>query len=168
METVDNEKRNAIHGVLAKLEAAGELTPDKVIEQAKSSDSPLHEQFTWDLKAAAMMTWRSQARALISGFQISVVVHRKEYTIQEFVEAPAKPGREQGYIAFTRLKNKKELAREFFDRELGIAETFVTKAADYARALGLEKRVERVIQEIAAVRAEAQTKTSKARHAAAH
>jgi hypothetical protein len=168
METMDNKNRNEIHAILADLESKELLTPDNVIEAARDPKSPLHEEFTWDLKQAALMTWRSQARALISQFHITITVHRKVYTIQEFVEAPGKAEREQGYVAFTRIKDKKELAREFLDRELGIAETYVTKAADYARALGLEKRVAKVIQEIAAVRVEAQTKTSKASHAAVH
>lgn len=171
METVDNDNRDAIHGVLTKLESKGRLTPDNVIEEARDPKSPLHGEFTWDLKAAAMMTWRSQARALISHFEISVVVHRKEYRIQEFVEAPGKPGKEQGYVAFTRLKEKKELAREFFDRELSLAASYVAKTRDYARVLGLEKRVEKVVKEITSLRTEAQNKTAvrkQIRHAAAH
>jgi hypothetical protein len=159
----DTEKRDAIHEVLANLEATGELTPDKVIEEARARESPLHDQFTWDLKAAAMMTWRSQARALISGFQISVVVHRKEYTIQEFVEAPGKAEREQGYVAFTKIKNSKELAREFIDRELGIASTYVCKTRDYARVLGLERQVEKVVKDLSSVRVAARSKATSSR-----
>lgn len=170
MEQTDKENRDAIHGVLTRLEAEGKLTPDNVIEEAKARDSPLHDQFTWDLKAAALMTWRSQARALISHFEISVVVHRKEYRIQEFVEAPGKPGKEQGYVAFTRIKNKRELAREFFDRELGIAASYVSKTRDYAQVLGLEKRVERVVNDITTLRKDAQDRSvtiRKARHVSA-
>lgn len=161
MGPMDNENRDAIHAVLTGLESKQQLTPDNVIEAARDPKSPLHGEFTWDLKAAAMMTWRSQARALISHFQISVTVHRKEYRIQEFVEAPAKPGREQGYVAFTRLKDKKELAREFFDRELSIAATYVAKTKDYARVLGLEGRVERVVKDLASLRVAAQKSARK-------
>lgn len=160
MEQMDKENRDAIHGVLTKLESKGQLTPDNVIEEARDPESPLHGEFTWDLKAAAMMTWRSQARALISHFEISVVVHRKEYRIQEFVEAPGKPRKEQGYVAFTRLKDKKQLAREFFDRELGIAASYVSKTKDYARVLGLERRIERVVKDLTSLRAEAQKSTT--------
>src|SRR5690349_12937690 len=117
-----------------------------------------------------MITWRSQARALISQFRITITVHRKQYIIQEFVEAPGKPEREQGYIAFTKIKNTKELAREFLDRELGIASSYVSKTRDYARVLGLERNVNRVVKDIASLREKAQNKPldrKRSRHAAA-
>lgn len=166
METKDGEQRAAIHAVLNRLESKGQLTPDNVIEEAKDEASPLHEAFTWDLEQAAMMTWRAQARALISQFHITITVHRKEYNIQEFVEAPGKAEREQGYVAFTRIKDKKEMAREFLDRELGIAASYVSKTRDFARVLGLERRVERVVKDLAAVRQEAQKRTASRKRAA--
>lgn len=162
MQSIDKDQRDAIHAVLKRLESKGELTPDNVIEEAKKKDSPLHGEFTWDLKAAAMMTWRAQARSLISQFQITITVHRKEYKIQEFVEAPGKPEREQGYVAFTRIKDKKELAREFLNRELSIAATHVTKARDYARVLGLEARAERVVKDITSLQSDVQHLASQA------
>lgn len=155
MQTMDKQNRDAIHAVLTQLESEGNLAPDNVIEKARDPESPLHGEFTWDVEQAAMMTWRSQARALISQFQITITVHRKEYRIQEFVEAPGKAEREQGYVAFTRIRNRKDLAREFLDRELGIASSYVAKTADYARVLGLEKRVEKVVKDITSLRSEA-------------
>lgn len=170
METMDKAKEEAIHAVLTQLEKQGRLTPDHTIEAARNPKSPLHGEFTWDLKAAAMITWRSQARALISHFEINVVVHKQEYRIQEFVEAPGKMGREQGYVAFTRIKDKKQLAREFFDRELGIASSYVAKTKDYAKVLGLDSRVEKVVEDIASLRKDAQKRRvspQRARHASA-
>lgn len=164
---MDTEKRDAIHAVLIQLESEGRLTPDDAIEEAKDPKSPLHTEFTWDLNEAAKITWRAQARALISQFHITITVHRTEYSIQEFVEAPGKAEREQGYVAFTKLRNKKELAREFIDRELAIASSYVEKTRDYARALGLEKRIERVVKDLSALRVAAQTEAvrAKTRHA---
>jgi hypothetical protein len=161
MQSVNTQAdRDAIHSVLTKLEADGNLTPDSVVETAKDPKSPLHKEFTWDLKAAALMTWRSQARALISQFHITVTVHRKEYRIQEFVEAPNKAEGEQGYIAFTRIKTNKELAKDFLQRELGIASSYVEKTRDYARALGLESRITRVVEDLASVRIEAEKRAT--------
>lgn len=153
---MDKETKDAIHAVLTKLENEGRLAPDPVIEEARNPDSPLHGQFQWDVEKAAMITWRAQARSLISQFHITVTVHRTEYRIQEFVEAPSKPENEQGYVAFSKLKSNKDLAREFIDRELGIASTYVSKTTDYARVLGLEKRVEKVVKEITSLRVDVQ------------
>lgn len=158
METMNKDNQEAIHAVLARLERKGQLTPDNVIEEAREADSPLHGEFTWDIKKAAMITWRNQARTLISQFSITITVHRKEYRIQEFVEAPGKAEREQGYVAFTRIKNKKDLAREFLDRELSVAATYVAKTRDYARVLGLEESVEKVVKQIDSLRTKAQNK----------
>lgn len=170
MQPMEKEKEEAIHAVLTQLEKRGRLTPDHTIEEARNPKSPLHEEFTWDVQAAALITWRAQARALISRFEINVVVRQTEYRIQEFVEAPGKAGREQGYIAFTRIKDKKQLAREFFDRELGIAASYVAKTKDYAQVLGLDRRVERVVDDITSLRKDAQKRTittEKAHHASA-
>lgn len=158
---MDKETKDAIHAVLTKLEKEGRLAPDPVIDEARNPDSPLHGQFQWDIEKAAMVTWRAQARSLISQFHITVTVHRTEYRIQEFVEAPGKTEKEQGYVAFTKLKSNKDLAREFLDRELAIAATYVSKTSDYARVLGLEKRVQKVVREIAALRTALQTKPAR-------
>lgn len=168
---MNSENRDAIHAVLTRLENEGQLSPDSVIHEARNAESPLHGEFTWDVEAAAMVTWRAQARQIISQFHVTYKVHRREYQIQEFVEALGKNGRDQGYVAFTRIKGQKELAQEFLDRELGIASTYVSKTADYARVLGLEKRVEGVVDEISALRTEARIKSAKrasSQPAAAH
>ncbi|MBA2526596.1 MAG: hypothetical protein H0V18_12580 [Pyrinomonadaceae bacterium] len=147
--------REAIHEVLIRLEQAGSLTPDAIIEEAQKADSPLHGEFTWDIEKAALITWRDQARRLISSFSIQLKVHRKEYRVQEFVELPGKELRTQGYISINTIKGKKELAAEFLEDQLKVASAYVVKTTDYAAVLGLRKRTEGIVQEIASLREDA-------------
>ena len=141
------QQREDIRSVLERLRSINELTPDNVIAEAKDPSSPLHSQFTWDLSEAALLTWRQQARTLISSFVITETVDRKTYTIQQFVE-PCKSGKEQGYIGFLEIKSSKTLAAEFMERELGIAKTYVSKTMNYAKVLGMEEKVAKVARDL--------------------
>jgi len=145
------KQRAEIHAVLDRLRAAGKLTPDKVISEAKKPSSPLHSQFTWNVAEAALLTWRAQARTLIASFSITETVDNKTYTIQEFVEGPSKTGRQQGYVGFSDVKSSKQLAKEFLDRELGIAKTYVAKTVNYARILKLEPKVAKIVKDLDAL-----------------
>ena len=142
------QQREDIRSVLERLRSIDELTPDNVIAEAKDPSSPLHSQFTWDLSEAALLTWRQQARTLISSFVITETVDRKTYTIQQFVEDPCKSGKEQGYIGFLEIKSSKTLAAEFMERELGIAKTYVSKTMNYAKVLGMEEKVAKVARDL--------------------
>lgn len=147
--------RDAIHKVLTQLEQASGLTPDAVIEEARKADSPLHGEFTWDIERAAMMTWREQARRLISSFYTPFTVHRRELRVQEFVELPGKKLRAQGYISINTIKGNKEFAAEFMEEQLKVASAYVSKVTDYAAILGLRKRTEGIVKEIASLREDA-------------
>lgn len=48
----------------------GLVTTDAVIEAARPVDSPMHDKFTWNLRKAAEITWRWQARELIAQYWI--------------------------------------------------------------------------------------------------
>ena len=151
----DKTQREAIREVLLQLNKEGRLNPDTVVREARDPQSPLHSYFTWDVETAALKMWREEARRLISSYEITITVNRREYRIQEFVEAPGKANeKEQGYTSINRIRSNKELAREFVDRELAIAGTYVGKTKDYAEVLGLRKQVEEVEAEIGELRSE--------------
>jgi hypothetical protein len=50
----------------------GVYSVDEVIERAKSKSCPLHKYFTWDVKRAALLHWRDQARKLITCYFVDI------------------------------------------------------------------------------------------------
>lgn len=64
-----NEKEAAIKA----LERGGKVNPLDLIQAARSPDHPCHNDFTWDIQAAAEERWRDQARAMIRQCKFEVV-----------------------------------------------------------------------------------------------
>lgn len=147
------QARNAIHEELQKIKTknGGMLRVDDVIEAAKRPGSPLHSEFTWDVKSAALKLWRMEARQLIASFEITYTINKTEFNVQEFVETPRKAEKEQGYVSIEDVKSNKQLAREFMARELAIASTYVSRAEQYAAILGVTGQVQTVIKKLKAL-----------------
>src|SRR5512146_2181687 len=57
---------------LKQLADEGDLTPRRVVEEARQPDSPLHGEFNWDMRVAAQQYWEWQARKLIERFYVYV------------------------------------------------------------------------------------------------
>jgi hypothetical protein len=55
------------------LERGGKVNPLDLIQAARSPDHPCHNDFTWDIQAAAEERWRDQARAMIRQCKFEVV-----------------------------------------------------------------------------------------------
>lgn len=142
-------KREEIRDILLKLDSEGRLLADVVIDEARNPESPLHDQFTWDVDKAARQTWLREARELISSFHVSLTVRRTEYRVQEFVERPDKRSDHQGYTSIANIKSNKDLARDFLARELAVASTYVSKCQDFGEVLGLRDRVTGLADDIA-------------------
>lgn len=45
--------------------SGGELPTERVVEEARNKDNPLHSAFTWNVKDAALNWWNQEARQLI-------------------------------------------------------------------------------------------------------
>lgn len=153
---MDQATRFAISNRLAEIAKAngGILTPESVVEDAKSKQSPLHGQFEWNVKKAAHQYWLDQARNLIRTVRVAVT--------EEWISAPAwvrDPNAEndqQGYVSIVRLRDDKEAAREVIVQEFGRAAGAIRRAREVARFLNLEKEADNLIAQIEDVKAMAQ------------
>jgi len=98
-------KLNDYAAVLRELETSGELTPEGVVEHARSEDSPIHHLFEWDDDRAAHQYRIEQARELIRSVRVTVTVNERPITVPNYVRDPSKAGGEQGYKAVSTISD---------------------------------------------------------------
>ena len=116
---------------LKRLAADGDLTPRRVVEEARNPKSPLHGEFNWDVAEAAQQYWEWQARKLIERFHVYVrtVATAEPISVQVFVRDPLRAPMEQGYVEVTRMTREQALA--------SLAEELARIAGHVRRAWGL-------------------------------
>lgn len=93
------------------------LTPENIVEQAKSKDSALHDMFEWD-NTKASEQWRlQQARVLLN--EIKVIVDEKELFAFENVSIDIDEednGKERIYVTrdeiFSNVRYKKQILKQ--------------------------------------------------------
>lgn len=75
------EKEAAIR----KLERGGRIDPVHLINAAKDPNHPCHDDFTWDIQAAAEERWRDQARSIIRKCKFDVVFEQVTTPVVQYV-----------------------------------------------------------------------------------
>lgn len=76
-----SEKEQAIRS----LERSGRVDPVDLIEAARDPQHPCHEDFTWDVEAAAQERWRDQARSIIRKCKFDVVYENVTTPVVRYV-----------------------------------------------------------------------------------
>lgn len=67
------------------LERGGKVNPLDLIQAARSPDHPCHNDFTWDIQAAAEERWRDQARAMIRRCKFDVIYEDVTTPVVQYV-----------------------------------------------------------------------------------
>lgn len=147
MSAISQSKREEIRARLSELEAAGggRLTPDAVVKDAKSPDSPLHGCFEWNVKKAAHAHWLEQARALITSVMVVTRTEKSTVSTVFYVRDPSAGPVEQGYVSVETVRSDADMAREVLVREFSVAGSALTRARNLAKVLALEDEVEQLI-----------------------
>lgn len=129
----------------------GTLTAELVVEDAKRSDSPLHEMFEWNTEKAAMQHWLDVARQLIRN--VRVVINNEDRIIKApyFVRDPSLPSDQQGYTTVDRLRTAPEMARDAVAEECSRAAAAFRRAQEVAAAVGVEHDVLELLQDTVAL-----------------
>ncbi len=128
----------------------GRLTPDAMVEDARSKRSALHPFFEWDDKKAAHAHRIEQARDLISRWR---VVHHdagKVAELPEFVRDPSAAWREQGYVRTITLRDDEARATAALREEVKQVAARMRRAMDLAIGLGMEGRIAEIYAEFRA------------------
>jgi hypothetical protein len=146
------KKRDLVIATLRAMCQDGPLTPDRVIEAAKSPKSPLHSYFTWDVKQAAQSYWKSQARELIRSVEYQIIVEERPVTVSYYVRDPRVEAETQGYVGLDDLKESPDWAKSHVQQELAAVIERLQRAEGYATVLGLHAEVvavKRSVQKLA-------------------
>ena len=147
---MDEKQKKAVAARLAKIAAlhAGTLTPESVVEDARSAKSPLHDHFTWD-DSEASAKWRlEEARQLIRSVRVDITVESRTVSTVRYVRDPS-AGPEQGYIETAKLRTDKALALEALRSEMRATQARFERAESLAEALDLKHEFQKLRQHVA-------------------
>lgn len=136
------------------LEVNGRLTPERVLDDAKRPESPLHKHFQWDDQKAAEQHRLDQARDLIRTVKITVVVNEVRIKAPYYIPDPSKNGREQGYTNISTLRDDPASARQALILECERAAATLKRARLIAMALSLEDQIDNVLMHVAGLKAQ--------------
>lgn len=126
----------------------GRLTPDLVVQDAESSDSPLHELFEWDDGVAGHKYRIEQARQVITSVRVVITTEHKAVSTVFYVRDPSAESTEQGYVSINTLKSDSDLARESIVMEFSRAASYLQRARTHAEALGMAQEVDALIADV--------------------
>jgi uncharacterized protein YigE (DUF2233 family) len=130
-------------------DSLGKLTPDRVVEDAKRKQSPLHALFEWDKAKAAAIQWIAQAREIIGAVQIVVTNETTTVRTPVYVRDPDASG--QGYRSVMALRADPDRARESLVYTLEVAAGHLRRAYELAQPLGLAMEVDALLDQIVGV-----------------
>lgn len=123
----------------------GQLTPELVVADARSKDSPLHDLFEWDVQKASELHWHDTARALIRNVRVTVVHEERVLAAPYFVRNPSLPNAQQGYVSVQRLRSNADLARQAVMAECDRAIAAFKRAQNVAAAVGLADELDDLV-----------------------
>lgn len=107
----------------------GPLSPEVVVQEARSRDSPLHPYFDWNDKEASD-NWRvHQARMMISHIQI-VVEGRNDPPVRVFYNVVDADTR--GYVTMNRVLSNEEYHRQVVEKALQEVERWRVRYHQYS------------------------------------
>lgn len=140
------------------------LTPKIIIDDARSPDSPLHSEFTWDNEIAGEKHRLTEARELIRSVKLKVTVDSRMIHIPKYVRDPRVPAHTQGYVPLDRARTMQEVALEIRRQEIERACSMIVRAGRVTEGLtetlaaeihALEAHAARILDLLQAERMEA-------------
>ena len=144
------KNRDLISECLAQIEAdhGGRLTPEAVVAHARAPNSPLHDQFEWDVKKASYRYWIQQARTLITSVMVVQKTEKTTVSAVYYVRDPSAEPSDQGYVSIEKLKSDVDMAREAIVEEFSRAAAMLRRAKNLAAILKIEEDVDELIEHV--------------------
>ena len=112
---ISREKAELIRSLA---DADGYIEPQSVIDEARRPRSLLHEDFEWDVDAAARSHWLETARQLIRFVKLEFIVDTRTLTSVAYVVDPDRPAKSKRYVDITVAAGMKEKAHAILLAEM--------------------------------------------------
>jgi hypothetical protein len=132
---------------LQTLAANGELSPERVVQEARSGDSPLHEFFEWDDEKAAHAHRIQQARSLIRSVRVEFVTENIVLQVPKYVHDPDKD-EDGGYVETVSLESDRDKARRTIQQEMRRAIGCLRRAQAIAHVVGARDDIGLLIDQV--------------------
>lgn len=134
-------------------DADGKVTADGVIEAARNNkNSPLHQEFNWNVEESAYEHWRAVARALIREVEyIALDVTVYEPRRIEYVHDPNTP-QHQGYIPLSSAAKNRKLSHDIVVAELDRCISCIKRAQRVADAVDVDSQLAELLVHAEAVK----------------
>jgi hypothetical protein len=132
-------------------DSSGRLEPEKVIEAARPANSPIHEDFEWDLKKAAQQHWIEQARTLIRYVRLEVVIERETICVPFYVNDPIRAPKSKTYVELTSVKGQRAQALRVLEDEVDRIASALERARKVALVLGIGPDLDRLLADLNAL-----------------
>jgi hypothetical protein len=141
------ERRRAIEACTDK---HGRILPRLVVDAARSPRSPLHKEFEWDDRKAALVQRLDRAQELIREVKLMVIHDTIKISAPFFVSDPT--SRESAYVATTTAAKDEELSEAILMDELRRIESAIVRARSLAAAFDLIGHFDRMLSDVVEVR----------------
>jgi hypothetical protein len=132
-------------------DAAGNIEPAVVIEAARPPDSPIHDDFEWDVQTAASQHWLEQARTLIRYVRLQVQIERQTIVAPFYVPDPNRAPKSKTYMTLTTAVGKRDLALRILDSELERITAAVERARAVALVLGVDDDLNSMLASVSSI-----------------
>jgi len=148
LEGVQKSQRKYHKAVAALVRQRGDVTPQEVIEAARSRTSPLHNYFDWSDRAAAEKYRLCQARTLIGQVKIRWTDARgREVTSRMTVNVHKVNGTDRRvYASVQDVSEDVTLMEQVKDRALTDLRTWLARYAPYRALAQIRKEVQKAIR----------------------
>lgn len=137
-------------------QGGGILEIDRMIEDARDPENPMHTHFTWDDTKAAHERRRDQARKLIQSVRFRYEVEERTYEAPMFVHN-VDDNRKSGYVETVTLLSDEEKAYDSLKMEFERVRGAMRRARTVAAVLSLEDELDGLLASIDVFLAKAAT-----------
>jgi uncharacterized protein YecE (DUF72 family) len=134
--------------VISLAEGNGYISPERVIEAARDPTSPIHTDFTWDVREAAREHWLDQARTLIRFVKLNVQISNRSVIAPYYVPDPQRPTHSKRYIELTVAGRNDDVARQVLVAELDRIAAAIRRAQQIADVLGLSDQLDELLDNV--------------------
>lgn len=151
---MSREHRDAIRQRLDEIASAheGRITPELVVEDARDPESPLHNEFPWDLEKAAYQHWLDRARTIIRSVMVVTRTEKRTIVTPYFLRDPAAAQDEQGYRSIVSIRSDQDMARDALVDEFQRVAGLLRRARAIAVALQMEDDVDELLTTVVGLR----------------